>query len=224
MLKTVTCIALIGLSSAAYFNGKACWLNNDAFCGSCNYITKTCNQCSVRYTDTKVNNCAKPSLYIPYCATYATHNKCATCTTGFQVNKRNTCSVFTSSIAGCWQEVNGTCQYCEDARYFPDAQGNCGTQQCQIINCGGCTPSGTCGFCTNGFIMLNGSCLDANLIPGLANCAVATDTITCSVCNAGFTINNGACTRSGLSSLSSILLDQLRGLISSSPLLQASTR
>ena len=220
MFKTVVCIALAGWSVASYFNGKGCWLDTDTMCSSCDYSKKRCNACNNGYVDKKWNNCSRRMVYIPFCSFYATHNTCQTCATGYQPDTRGVCLPFKSSIAGCWQESNGKCLYCNDARYYPDAQGNCGTKVCQTVNCGGCKPDGTCGMCMNGFVILDGDCIDTANLPALTNCSVATDVLTCNTCVAGYNIRSGSCVKAQTTSLVSIILEQLR----STSLLKGSTR
>lgn len=210
MYKTAA-LVLFGISLCAnnYNNGFNCTLGTDVLCSQCNLDTSTCQVCNNGYVDPKYGNCKLPFRQMDNCNSYSSYNMCQSCNSGFGVQLRGTCSTTSSSLTAnstCYSATNGTCTYCANMLYVPDAQGNCGTVMCTIERCSLCTASDTCNLCIDGHTLVQGQCMESTAGTPLENCMMADEPSSCTRCNTGYFVSGGAC----ISTTSSLAAEIIR--------------
>lgn len=210
MYKTAA-LVLFGVALCAnnYNSGFNCTMGSDLLCSQCNLDTSTCQLCSNGYVDPKYGNCKLPFRAIANCTSYKTYNMCQSCALGSDLQGRGVCTVSANSLSAnstCFSASAGTCRYCTDMRYIPDAQGNCGTLTCNVERCSLCSGADTCDMCVEDHTLVQGQCLESGANSALENCLIAEELDTCSRCKTGFFVSGGRC----LSASSSIAAQMIR--------------
>jgi hypothetical protein len=187
MSKTAVLYLFAITACSNMFNpGGNCTIGSDLLCAECDGNTSRCKKCTNGYVDPKWGNCRPPSYQIQNCTNYAKHNMCGTCTFPGEVEARGTCKQGTlMANSTCAASSSGVCKYCSDLSKIPDAQGNCGTQECPVERCDLCNTQGNCDKCIEGFTLIENMCADRE-IDAFENCQVAESPDACQQCDPGY--------------------------------------
>jgi hypothetical protein len=196
MHKTVALLLFVSIGCSNN-SSYSCTNGTDKLCQDCNYNSSMCNICTYSYPNKKSKNCQASAFSIDNCSAYDTMTTCNTCEVGYEINSRFTCSgsALLNSNSTCLAAKNGTCQYCKDSDYIPDAQGNCGNSTCPVDNCQLCDSTGTCQQCVDDYTVENGTnCLSSDFEPAYENCMSAEYPFSCDRCNKGYYVDgDGIC-------------------------------
>ncbi len=180
--------------------------SNDPYCGKCS--GSVCQYCWDSYLTT-TGTCARPTINIINCQSYASPSLCAACVDDYYIEANGSCSripdnncasfIATTGCIACKngvRVVNGTCNNAN----------TCGTPNCNV-----CLESNICAKCNSGYVLsANNTCIQG--APAVANCMVATQ-LGCSLCQRGYYDMNGVCAQSGVTAPTSSAARMAVGLV-----------
>lgn len=145
-----------------------------------------------------ITNCT-----IPNCAV-CSGSSCTNCSVGYQRTSAGLC--MSCNIANCnFCSSPDVCGVCSPliALLVPSTNGGaclqCNTNQTNMGGCSSCVTNNTCGQCSNGFQLFQGSCINCS-ISNCLSCGLIdpmTSSTFCLACAPGYSVNpNGtACTQ-----------------------------
>ena len=168
--------------------------NNDPYCSFC--MGSQCVGCNGA---SLVNGaCVAPAQTVNNCVTFGTNGTCTTCNLGFYLNNGvcvenpgQGCAVYSlaGGCTGCFNNVRAISGNCT----------NNGTNGvlCNDANCDVCLSTGTCQYCSRGYVLesTNNTCVSYD--QGYDGCLRVSGGV-CTACRYGFYYRNNNCTGSSL--------------------------